>query len=68
MDNERLWLLKNSMLYEMAIHQPNYKGSFAQKLNDTSFSMMEHNIAIQQDEINEIAQEPNMIVNIVKGK
>ena len=66
MDNERLWLLKNSMLYELAINQPNYKGSLAEKLNDTSFSMMEHNIAMQQDEINEMAQEPNMIVNVVR--
>ena len=56
------------MMYEMAIHQPNYKGSFAQKLNDTSFSMMEHNIAIQQDEINEIAQEPKMIINVERVK
>lgn len=66
MDNEKLWIMKNSMLYEMATQQPNYNGSIAQKINDIGFSILEHNLAVEQDYINNDT-EPSMIININRG-
>lgn len=69
MDNlQRLNIIRNSMLWQLAEQQPNYQGSLAQILNDTSYEMQVNRALATQDEINEIAQEPNIIVNVQKVK
>ena len=69
MDNlQRLNTIRNSMLQQLAEQQPNYQGSLAQILNNTSYEIQVNRALATQDEINEIAQEPNIIVNVQKVK